>query len=54
MVILQTVITVLYYLMVAFSVVLMIWNFIRTKDREKEVLYLIVLLPFLLRLFRLK
>jgi hypothetical protein len=54
MVILQTVITLLYYLMVAFTVVLMIWNFIRTKEREKEVLYLIVLLPFLLRLFRLK
>ncbi|MFH1573461.1 MAG: hypothetical protein ABIG68_05725 [Acidobacteriota bacterium] len=52
--ILQTVITVLYYLMVAFAVVLMIWNFIRTKEREKEVLYLIVLLPFLLRLLRLK
>ncbi len=52
--ILQTVITVLYYLMVAFTVVLIIWNYIRTRDREKEVLYLIVLLPFLLRLFRLK
>ena len=54
MVILQTVITVLYYLMVAFTVVLMVWNYIRTRDREKEVLYLIVLLPFLLRLLRLK
>jgi hypothetical protein len=52
--ILQTVITVLYYLMVAFVVVLMIWNYVRTKEREKEVLYLIVLLPFLLRLLRLK
>ena len=54
LVFLETVIAVLYYLMVAFTVVLIVWNFMRTKDREKEVLYVIVLLPFLLRLLRLK
>jgi hypothetical protein len=39
---------------VAFVVGLMIWNLVRSKKWEKEVLYVIVLIPFLLRLFRLK
>jgi len=47
-------ITFLYYLMVAFFAVCFIWNFRRSKNWQSEVLYLIVLLPFLLRLFRLK
>ena len=54
MVLIQTVVTVLYYLLVAFVAGLMIWNFKRSKKWEEEVLYVIVLLPFLLRLFRLK
>ena len=54
MAILQSFITVLYYVLVAYIAVIMLWNFKRTKDWEKELLYLIVLLPFLLRVFRLK
>ena len=54
MVFLGTVITIIYYLLVAYLVVIMIRNLIRTKSWEKEILYVVVLIPFLLRLFRLK
>ncbi len=54
MVQLQAFVTVLYYLLVAFVAVIMIWNLIRSKDWKEEVLYVIVLVPFLLRLFMLK
>ncbi|MGD8278069.1 MAG: hypothetical protein PVH00_08585 [Gemmatimonadota bacterium] len=54
MVLLQGVVTVLYYLLVAYVVVLLVWNFARSRKWEEEVLYIIVLVPFLLRLFRLK
>ena len=52
--ILQTIITVIYYLLVAYVSVIIVYNLIKTKSFQKEVLYVIVLLPFLLRLFRLK
>ncbi len=48
------IITIIYYVLVAYIVVIMIWNLIKTKRWEKEILYIVVLLPFLLRLFRLK
>lgn len=48
------VVTVLYYALVAFLSVLLIWNLARSKRWERDVLYVIVLVPFLLRLFRLK
>ncbi len=47
-------ITILYYLLVAFFAACFLWNFRRSKNWQTEALYLIVLLPFLLRLFRLK
>jgi hypothetical protein len=47
-------ITIIYWGLVAFASSLMIWNLLRTRNWEKEVLYLVVLLPFLLRLFWLK
>lgn len=47
-------ITVLYYLLVAFLSALLIWNLARSRRWERDVLYVIVLVPFLLRLFRLK
>ncbi len=50
----QSFVSVLYYLMVAYVVVLLVWNFLRSRKWDEEVLYIIVLLPFLLRLFRLK
>ena len=48
------IITILYYLLVAFVVVLMIWNLVKSRKWQEEVLYVIVLIPFLLRLLRLK
>ncbi len=54
MIALQTLITVVYYCVVAYVAVLLIWNLVRTKKWQEEVLYVIVLLPFLLRLLRLK
>ena len=48
------IITIIYYILVGLISVVLIYNFIRTKEWEKEVLYLIVLVPFLLRLFLLK
>ena len=48
------IITILYYLLVAYVVFLMIWNIMKSKKWQEEVLYVIVLVPFLLRLLRLK
>jgi ABC-type spermidine/putrescine transport system permease subunit I len=47
-------VTVLYYLLVAFISGLLAYNLVRSKSWERDVLYVIVLVPFLLRLFRLK
>jgi hypothetical protein len=48
------IITILYYLLVAYVVFLVIWNIVKSKKWQEEVLYVIVLIPFLLRLLRLK
>lgn len=54
MVLAQSVVSLLYYLLVAYVIVMVVWNFVRSRKWEEEVLYVIVLIPFLLRLFRLK
>jgi hypothetical protein len=54
MTIVQALVTVLYYILVAYVVVLLVWNFARSKKWDEELLYIIVLVPFLLRLLRLK
>ena len=54
MVQIQAVISVLYYVLVAFVAALLIWNFIRSKEWKEELLLIIVLVPFLLRFFGLK
>jgi len=51
---LQTLITVIYYCVVAYVAAILIWNLVRTRKWQEEVLYVIVLLPFILRLLRLK
>ncbi len=48
------IITVLYYLLTAFVASLIIWNIFKSKKWQDEVLYVIVLIPFILRLLRLK
>ncbi|HSA97431.1 MAG TPA: hypothetical protein VLJ16_15375 [Acidobacteriota bacterium] len=50
----QIVVTAIYYVMTAFIAVLIVWNFLKRKNWQEEALYIIVLIPFLLRLLRLK
>ncbi len=46
--------TILYYLLTAYIAFLIIWNLLKSKKWQEEILYIIILIPFLLRLFRLK
>jgi hypothetical protein len=48
------IVTVLYYLLTASIAALIIWNLLKSKKWQDEILYIIILIPFLLRLFRLK
>ena len=49
------IIMILYYLITAYIVGMLIWNFIREKKSVDDMLlYLIVLIPLILRLFRIK
>jgi len=50
----MVVVTLLYYGLVAFISLLLIVNLARSREWEKDVLYILVLVPFLLRLFQLK
>jgi len=54
MTMIQSVVSVLYYVLVAYVVVLLVWNLLRSRKWDEELLYVIVLIPFILRLFRLK
>jgi uncharacterized protein YqhQ len=54
MVLLTPIISLIYYLFIAYIAGLLVYNFIKSKSLEKEILYIIVLIPFLLRLFYLK
>ena len=47
-------IMVLYYVITAILAVFLVVNLIKTKDRQKVVLYAMTLLPLLLRLLRFK
>jgi uncharacterized membrane protein len=50
----DTIVTVLYYLMTAAIAVVLAWNFLKRKNWQEEALYVIILIPFLLRLLRIK
>jgi hypothetical protein len=50
----QTLISILYDFLVLYVAVLLVWNLIRSRKWEEEVLYVIVLVPFLLRFLGLK
>jgi len=54
MITLQSVITLAYYAMTAGAAALLVYNFVKAKSWEREALYLIVLVPFVLRVLRLK
>ena len=48
------IITLLYYLLTAFIALLIVCNLIRSKRWQEELLYILVLMPFLIRLLRMK
>ena len=49
------VIMILYYVICIFLVALLVWNFIKEKKSVNDmVLYLLVLVPLILRIFRIK
>jgi hypothetical protein len=51
----MTVITSVYYLLSLCIIGLLIWNFVREKeDRQMMLAYLIVLIPFVLRVLRIR
>jgi len=50
----NTIVTVLYYLLTAYVAVLLVADFLKNKKWQDEILYIIVLIPFVLRLLRLK
>ena len=51
---LSLIISVIYYILIAITAVVLVVNLLKEKNWEQEILYIIVLIPFLLRLFRLK
>ena len=52
--ILSKLVTVVYYVLVGYISAVLLYCLIKSKNWEKELLYIVVLVPFLLRLFRLK
>jgi hypothetical protein len=50
----NTLITILYYVLSAYIAVLIIWNLIRSRKWQEEMLYVIILIPFILRVLSLK
>lgn len=50
----QSVVSVLYYAATALIALVLLANVLRTKDVKKTVLYATVLIPFVLRLARIK
>jgi len=50
----QPFVTFLYYLLTACTSLLLMANFLKAKEWQRELLYVIVLVPFVLRLLMLK
>jgi hypothetical protein len=46
---------IIYYLISAYLVVLLVWNFVREKNKIEDLAqYLLVLIPLVLRILRIK
>ena len=52
--ILNSIISIAYYLLAAYIVGLIIYNMVKSKDWKEEILLVVILIPFLLRIFFLK
>lgn len=48
------IITILYYILAGYIALLIVWNLIKSKKWQDELLYVLILMPFILRLLRLK
>jgi hypothetical protein len=49
------VVMILYYMITAYLVAMLLWNFVREKKNiDDMILYLVILIPLVLRLFRVK
>ena len=49
------IIMIIYYVISVFIAGLLVWNFIRERDdKQRMLLYLIVLIPFVLRILRIR
>lgn len=48
------IITILYYVMTAFFGVILILNFMRARNAQEAILYLVILMPFVMRVLRVK
>jgi ABC-type spermidine/putrescine transport system permease subunit I len=46
--------TFLYYILSAYIAFIIVWNLIKSKKWQDELLYIIILIPFILRILRLK
>jgi len=54
MLMIHSVVMILYYLIAAFFLLAIVRNFIATRDIQEAFLYAVVMIPFVLRLLRLK
>ncbi|MDD3539597.1 MAG: hypothetical protein PHQ06_05450 [Atribacterota bacterium] len=48
------IIMVIYHLLSAFIAFVLIWSIIKTRDIQEAILYCIILVPFVLRVFHIK
>jgi len=54
MLMIHSVVMILYYLIAAFFLLAIVRSFIATRDIQEALLYAVVMIPFVLRLLRLK
>jgi len=48
------IIMIIYHLLSAFIAFVLIWSIIKTRDIQEAILYCIILVPFVLRVFHIK
>lgn len=54
MVMINSIITMLYYAITLFFLLVLVRNFKRTKNSQEALLYCIIMIPFVLRILRIK
>jgi len=54
MILINNIVMILYYVITGFFLLAILWNFFRTKKIQDAILLCIMMIPFILRLARLK